>query len=480
MRIIRQARERGVKVTAETAPHYLLLTDEALKDFGTSFKVSPPLRSAEDVAAVRAGLRDGTIEVIACDHAPHSAIEKEVEFEYAANGMVGLETSLGLCWKLVEEGLLTPSELIARMTVNAARVLRIPGGTLKKGAVADVTVIDPKRAWTVDIRKFRSKSRNSPFDGWKLPAKAVLTIVGERSSIMNYRLEVRGTRHEEEKDTFSVFPRTSILGPRSCNYEIRTEDKSHRASVARLRRVGPHPHLPHRRVRQAQGDCQGGAAQPQAFRQCVGALLTFHSPFSRRGSGGLAFIEGSDVINHFAGIRADLDRTLIAAYVAELADHFSVEGKKNLPLFELLTDFLGFIECGQMTETAERFFELRLLKSAGFEPVLDRCVTCGTPLETIESPRFDCREGGIRCARCTVNSPDFIPVSVGTLKTLLLGSDIDFAKMPRVGLSGPHGPRKPGGPRLLRTAPDGPRAQVPECPRGNPETLHLESAEVER
>ncbi|HTZ39385.1 MAG TPA: dihydroorotase [Syntrophales bacterium] len=178
VRIIRQAKERGVKVTAETAPQYLLLTDEALKGFETSYKVNPPLRSAEDVAAVRAGLRDGTIDVIASDHAPHSPIEKDVEFEYAASGMVGLETSLGLCWKLVEEGLLTPSELIARMTVNAARVLRIPGGTLKKGAPADVTVIDPKKAWTVDVKKFRSKSRNSPFDGWKLPVKAVLTMVG--------------------------------------------------------------------------------------------------------------------------------------------------------------------------------------------------------------------------------------------------------------------------------------------------------------
>jgi dihydroorotase len=178
VRIIRQARERGVRVSAETAPHYLLLTDEALKGFDTSCKVNPPLRSAEDVAAVRAGLRDGTIEVIASDHAPHSAIEKEVEFEYAASGMVGLETSLGLCWKLVEEGVLTPSELIARMTVNAARVLRIPRGTLRKGADADVTVIDPKKAWTVDVRAFRSKSRNSPFNGWKLPVKAVLTIVG--------------------------------------------------------------------------------------------------------------------------------------------------------------------------------------------------------------------------------------------------------------------------------------------------------------
>ncbi len=159
--------------------------------------------------------------------------------------------------------------------------------------------------------------------------------------------------------------------------------------------------------------------------------------FSRKGRGGLALIEGSDVISHFAGIRVDLDRTLVAAYVAELADHFSVEGKKNLPLFDLLTDFLGFIESGRMTETAERFFELRLLKSAGFEPVLDRCVTCDIPLESVESPRFDCCEGGIRCSRCTVNGPDFIPVSIGTLKTLLLGRDVDFERMPRVGLSGP-------------------------------------------
>ena len=133
VRIIRQARERGVKVTAETAPHYLLLTDEALKGFDTACKVNPPLRSAEDVAAVRAGLRDGTIEVIASDHAPHSAIEKEVEFDYAASGMIGLETSLGLCWKLVEEGLLTPAELIARMTVNAGKGAADRQGDAQKG-----------------------------------------------------------------------------------------------------------------------------------------------------------------------------------------------------------------------------------------------------------------------------------------------------------------------------------------------------------
>ena len=185
------------------------------------------------------------------------------------------------------------------------------------------------------------------------------------------------------------------------------------------------------------GIAKGARRSKRRFANALEPFSLSTLLFSRRGRGGLVLIEASDVINHFAGIRTDLDRTLVAAYVAELADHFSVEGKKNLPLFELLKDFLGFIECGQMTETAERFFELRLLQSAGFEPVLDRCVTCGTPLETIESPRFDCREGGIRCTRCTVNGTDFIPVSVGTLKTLLLGRDIDFTRMPRVGLSGP-------------------------------------------
>ncbi|HET6489506.1 MAG TPA: DNA repair protein RecO [Syntrophales bacterium] len=185
------------------------------------------------------------------------------------------------------------------------------------------------------------------------------------------------------------------------------------------------------------GIAKGARRSKRRFANALEPFSLSTILFSRGGRGGLALIEGSDVINHFAGIRDDLDRTLVAAYVAELADHFSMEGKRNLPLFDLLTDYLGFIESGQMTETAERFFELRLLKSSGFEPVLDRCVTCGTPLETIGSPLFDCHEGGIRCARCTVNRPDLIPVSVGTLKTLLLGRDIDFAKMPRVGLSGP-------------------------------------------
>ena len=185
------------------------------------------------------------------------------------------------------------------------------------------------------------------------------------------------------------------------------------------------------------GIAKGARRSKRRFANALEPFSLTTLLFSRRGRGGLAFIEGSDVIRHFAGIREDLDRTLVAACVAELAEHFSVEGKKNLPLFDLLTDFLDLIESGRMTEAAERFFELRLLKTAGFEPVLDRCVTCGAPLEGIESPRFDCREGGIRCARCAVNSPDFIPVSAGTLRTLLMGRDIDFERMPRVGLSGP-------------------------------------------
>lgn len=174
---IREGKARGIRVTAETAPHYFTLTDEALRRYDTNFKMNPPLRSAEDVAAVREGLRDGTIDAIATDHAPQSSIEKDVEFEYAANGIIGLETSLGLSLKLVEEGVLTLEQLIMKMSTNPARILRIEKGTLKPGADADITIIDPAKAWTVDVRSFRSKSRNCPFDGWKLKGKAIITIV---------------------------------------------------------------------------------------------------------------------------------------------------------------------------------------------------------------------------------------------------------------------------------------------------------------
>jgi dihydroorotase len=178
VRLIRDAKGRGVRVTAETAPHYFTLTDEAVRTSGTTAKVNPPLRGEGDRAAIREGLRDGTLDVIACDHAPHSRTDKEVEFYVAASGLTGLETSLALSLRLVEEGFLTLPELIEKMTVNAARILRIPKGTLADGVDADITVIDPDREWTVDRGLFRSRGKNSPFHNWNLKGKAVLTIVG--------------------------------------------------------------------------------------------------------------------------------------------------------------------------------------------------------------------------------------------------------------------------------------------------------------
>jgi dihydroorotase len=178
VRLIRDAKARGLKVTAETAPHYFTLTDESLQRYDTNFKINPPLRSAEDVQAIKEGLADGTIDVIACDHAPHGRTDKEVEFEYAANGISGLETSLGLSLNLVSSKILTWPELIARMSLNPARILNLSKGTLETGADADITVIDPLRQWTVDVQAFRSRGKNSPFHGLQMQGKAILTIVG--------------------------------------------------------------------------------------------------------------------------------------------------------------------------------------------------------------------------------------------------------------------------------------------------------------
>jgi dihydroorotase len=176
--IIRRAKATGLKITAETAPHYFSLTDEAVLGFDTNAKVNPPLRTAADVAAIKAGLADGTLDAIACDHAPHSSLEKEVEFAEAAFGLIGLETSLGLSLKLVHDGTLTLSQLIAKMSANPARILGLPGGSLTPGSPADVTLIDLHREWTVDANAFASKSRNCPFQGWNLKGQAVATIVG--------------------------------------------------------------------------------------------------------------------------------------------------------------------------------------------------------------------------------------------------------------------------------------------------------------
>lgn len=178
VRLIREAKKRGINVTAETAPQYFTLTDESLQSYNTNFKVNPPLRSETDIAAIKEGLADGTIDAIACDHAPHARTDKEVEFEYAANGISGLETSLSLSLNLIQNKTLTWPELITRMSVNPARILNLNKGTLKEGSDADITVIDPLSQWTVDVQSFRSRGKNSPFNGRQMQGKAIMTIVG--------------------------------------------------------------------------------------------------------------------------------------------------------------------------------------------------------------------------------------------------------------------------------------------------------------
>lgn len=178
VRLIRDAKERGLKVTAETAPHYFTLTDESLQRYDTNYKINPPLRSDNDVKAIKEGLADGTIDVIACDHAPHGRTDKEVEFEYAANGISGLETSLSLSLNLISSKTLNWPDLITKMSLNPARILNLPKGTLETGADADITVIDPLHKWTVDVQAFRSRGKNSPFNGRQMQGKAILTIVG--------------------------------------------------------------------------------------------------------------------------------------------------------------------------------------------------------------------------------------------------------------------------------------------------------------
>jgi dihydroorotase len=178
LRLIRGAKQRGLPVTCEVTPHNLMLTDEACAGYDTFFKMNPPLRSASDLAALREALADGTIDAIATDHAPHSPVEKEVEFEQAANGVIGLETALALALELVEAGVLTPAKLVLRMSAGPARVLGLPGGSLALGAPADVTAIDPKAAWACDPTLFRSKARNTPFGGRAMRGRAVLTVVG--------------------------------------------------------------------------------------------------------------------------------------------------------------------------------------------------------------------------------------------------------------------------------------------------------------
>lgn len=176
VRIIRDAKKRGIRVTAETCPHYFSITEDMVKGFNTYAKVNPPLRTQKDIAAIKKGLRDGTIDVIATDHAPHHKNEKQKEFALAPSGISGLETALSLSLALVRDGLLSISELIEKMALNPARIMGLEKGSLQEGADADVVVVDLDEEYIVNAEEFLSKGKNSPFDGWKLRGRAVATI----------------------------------------------------------------------------------------------------------------------------------------------------------------------------------------------------------------------------------------------------------------------------------------------------------------
>ena len=183
VRLVREARARGVKISGEVCPHHIALTDDAIQNFDTNCKMNPPLRAKEDVAALLDGIADGTIEILCSDHAPHAQFEKEVEFDAAPFGIVGLETELGLFLDLLvhKNKTIELPRLIEMFTVNPARLLQIDAGTLSIGRAADITLIDPDLEWKVEAQRFQSMSRNTPFDGWELNGRAVRTIVGGKT-----------------------------------------------------------------------------------------------------------------------------------------------------------------------------------------------------------------------------------------------------------------------------------------------------------
>ncbi|OQX19890.1 MAG: dihydroorotase [Desulfobulbaceae bacterium A2] len=180
--LIREAKQRGVRVTAETAPHYFTLTDEAVSGYDTNAKMNPPLRSVVDREAIRQGLADGTFDAIATDHAPHSPLEKELEFDRAANGIIGLESSLSLSLELVRQGIIDARRLVELLSCNPARILGVSGGSLGPGAAADITIIDPEREYVFTVDCVKSKSRNTPFFNRSLRGRAVLTLLAGRTT----------------------------------------------------------------------------------------------------------------------------------------------------------------------------------------------------------------------------------------------------------------------------------------------------------
>src|SRR6266576_1918412 len=183
VRLIREARSRGVKISGEVCPHHIALTDEAVQSFDTNYKMNPPLRSQQDVDALLDGIADGTLSILCSDHAPHADFEKEVEFDIAPFGIIGLETELGLFMDLLvhKHRRIDIARLIEMYTVEPARLLKIHAGTLSIGARADMTLIDPELEWIVRLDQFESASRNSPFNGWKLRGRAVRTIVAGKT-----------------------------------------------------------------------------------------------------------------------------------------------------------------------------------------------------------------------------------------------------------------------------------------------------------
>jgi dihydroorotase len=183
VRLLREARARGVKISGEVCPHHIALTDEAIQNFDTNYKMNPPLRAQADVDALLEGIADGTLSILASDHAPHADFEKEVEFDAAPFGIIGLETELGLFVDLLvhKHRRVDIVRLIEMFTAEPAKLLKLEAGTLSVGASADVTLLNPDLEWTVQIDKFESGSRNSPFDGWKLKGRAVRTIVGGKT-----------------------------------------------------------------------------------------------------------------------------------------------------------------------------------------------------------------------------------------------------------------------------------------------------------
>jgi dihydroorotase len=194
VRLLRDAKARGVPVTGEVTPHHLLLTDEAVRSYGPQAKMAPPLRGKRDVEACREALADGTLDAVATDHAPHAVSDKEVELDHAANGIVGLETAVALCLThLVRARVLDLPTLIARLTVGPARVLDLPGGTLSAGAPGDVTVLDLEREHRIDPARFQSRGRNTPFGGWPCVGAPWMTVVGGRV-VMREGVLVDGTK----------------------------------------------------------------------------------------------------------------------------------------------------------------------------------------------------------------------------------------------------------------------------------------------